>query len=263
MHDLVGREGAPKEEAGGNRNGQHQQSQACRYDNGIGDPQGKAEALGQADKGAPLSLGGQARQCRAGQGGHKNPLGKLEQPAGIPQRGDAAGTEQRRQHSIHHQTELIDCRSEYDRNQQTADPYHSRMTWPPLGANQQPQTAQGRDLPGDLQHAAEHDAVGKAEDRFGQEARDSQGAANDGHIQQHRSKGRGAEMPPGVAHPGRQGEQPDPEQIGKGEFGQGNRQDQRVRVKARRKKTHQGGGAHNPESGQQKQDPARDPEHGA
>ena len=207
-----------------------------------------------------LSLSGQARQGRAGQSGHQNSLGELEQPAGIPQRGDAAGAEQGRQHGIHHQTELIDRRSEYDRNQQAPNPHHRRMTWPPLGADQQPQTAQGRDLPDDLQYAAEHDAVGQAEDRLGQETRHPQGAADDSRIQQHRGKGRGAEMPPGVAYPGRQGEQPDPEQIGKGEFGQGSRKDQGVRVKARRKKANQGGGTHNPESGQQQQDPARDPE---
>ena len=120
-----------KEETGSDRNGQHQQSQCSRHDNNSRGAQGKTETLPHPDQSVPLGLAGEARQGGAGQRRHDETLGKLKQPAGIPQGRDTPGLEHRRQRGRDHQTELIDRGTEHDRDEQAANPLDRGVTWPP------------------------------------------------------------------------------------------------------------------------------------
>ena len=160
----------------------------------VDQPQREPQAVAQAGHVAPVRLLGQARQHRGAERGHEYADRKLEQPAGVPQPGDAPFGQQGRHLRTDDQVELIDPSPEDEREQQHTHAPQSRMARLPTQTQRDAAADQRGHLPEQLTRPADHHAPGQTHDRLGQPAGQRQGARDHRHVEQHRGERRRGEV---------------------------------------------------------------------
>ena len=193
-------EGAVTEQRAQQRTGQHEQRRRRRR----ADQQHPAQApVERAREGLAVAAGVLARQARqdhGGEGDRQHAERELHQPVRVIQPGHAAGDQERRHHGVEHQVDLRHRRAEHARPHEPEDASHAGVGKAHPGPRQIAERGQGRQLPQQLQQAADDHADGQRQHRHVQARRQPDRGADHRQVQEQRRQRRREVAPEGVEH---------------------------------------------------------------